>query len=228
MMERFEEFIEDVKKVEIEEEEFKKELKKKLFELYDKKRALRKRRIIINLLSFATIVLIIIIPSIVIINRTLNKQIKNQTLLRSLQLNYDINVKKIIEGDELIEEKEEENYTVKIYKSGIKVYEKEGNFVKIESDDEILKALNINLDELLKETKDEVKILEKPDSDLENVIKKISSNEKYNFLKIENLIFSKSIDNNLIITIFKYDLGNWLLIIDKEKNSIVFFQYPYQ
>lgn len=228
MMEKFDEFLESVKKIEIEDEEFKKELKEKLFTLYEKRKTLRRRKILLRTLSFATLIFIIIIPTIYILNKIyiVKPSMKNLYVVRDISNLYETQVSKIIENDEIVEEKFENNEFVRIYKSGIKIYEKDGVFVKIVSDEEILKNYNLNLSDLEK-IKDKLFELEVLDSETtQKVLEILNKNEKFNFVNNENLIKLKKLNNNLVLNLVKGEKGNWLLLIDIYKNQIIFFSYP--
>lgn len=230
MMEKFNEFLDCVKKVEIEDEEFKKELKKKLYDIYDKRKALKKRSFALKSLSYAVIILLIIIPIFFVLNKTfINKQKQeNIFLTKTINRAYDEKILKILENDEIIQEKLEEENLIRTYKSGTKIYEKDGLFQKITFGEEKLKEYKINLNEIRRITINiDNKDLKFDSIYINKILEIFKSDSRFNFIEkdmIKNLI---KYNDNLILSLVYLENGDWLFLIDLKLNKIVYFEYPF-
>jgi len=230
MMEKFDEFLEDIKKPEIEDEEFKKELKDKLFVLYEKRKALKKRKVLLRSLSYSFVILLIIIPTLLfILNKTSIKSPSdgNGYLVRNIQGQYEEKILKILENDMLLEEKLENDRLVKIYKSGVKVYEKDGNFEKIISGEQNLEEHNIDSKDLVDLIKKEnTKSLTLNSNNIDKVLEIFKNDKRFDFVNkdtIKNLI---NIDESLILVSVSENNNYWIFLIDSETNKIIYFEYP--
>lgn len=229
MMEKFDEFLEDIKKPEIEDEEFKKELKDKLFVLYEKRKALKKRKVLLRSLSYSFAILLIIIPTLFILNKlsVQSPSDENEYLVRNYRSQYEEKILKILENDMLLEEKIENDELVKIYKSGIKVYEKDGNFEKIISGEQNLEEHNINSKDLVDLINEEnTKSLTINSNNIDKVLEIFKNDERFGFVNrdtIKNLI---NIDESLILVSVSENNNYWIFLIDSETNKIIYFEYP--
>jgi len=229
MMEKFDEFLEDIKKPEIEDEEFKKELKDKLFVLYEKRKALKKRKVLLRSLSYSFVILLIIIPTLFILNKlsVQSPSDENEYLVRNYRSQYEEKILKILENDMLLEEKIENDELVKIYKSGIKVYEKDGNFKKIISGEQNLEEHNINSKDLVDLINEEnTKSLTINSNNIDKVLEIFKNDERFGFVNrdtIKNLI---NIDESLILVSVSENNNYWIFLIDSETNKIIYFEYP--
>lgn len=229
MMEKFDEFLEDIKKPEIEDEEFKKELKDKLFVLYEKRKALKKRKVLLRSLSYSFVILLIIIPTLFILNKlsVQSPSDENEYLVRNYRSQYEEKILKILENDMLLEEKIENDELVKIYKSGIKVYEKDGNFKKIISGEQNLEEHNINSKDLVDLINEEnTKSLTINSNNIYKVLEIFKNDKRFNFVNkdtIKNLI---NIDESLILVSVSENNNYWIFLIDSETNKIIYFEYP--
>lgn len=229
MMEKFDEFLEDIKKPEIEDEEFKKELKDKLFVLYEKRKALKKRKVLLRSLSYSFVILLIIIPTLFILNKlsVQSPSDENEYLVRNYRSQYEEKILKILENDMLLEEKIENDELVKIYKSGIKVYEKDGNFEKIISGEQNLEEHNINSKDLVDLINEEnTKSLTINSNNIDKVLEIFKNDERFGFVNrdtIKNLI---NIDESLILVSVSENNNYWIFLIDSETNKIIYFEYP--
>lgn len=229
MMEKFDEFLEDIKKPEIEDEEFKKELKDKLFVLYEKRKALKKRKVLLRSLSYSFAILLIIIPTLFILNKlsVQSPSDENEYLVRNYRSQYEEKILKILENDMLLEEKIENDELVKIYKSGIKVYEKDGNFEKIISGEQNLEEHNINSKDLVDLINEEnTKSLTINSNNIDKVLEIFKNDKRFNFVNkdtIKNLI---NIDESLILVSVSENNNYWIFLIDSETNKIIYFEYP--
>jgi len=229
MMEKFDEFLEDIKKPEIEDEEFKKELKDKLFVLYEKRKALKKRKVLLRSLSYSFVILLIIIPTLFILNKlsVQSPSDENEYLVRNYRSQYEEKILKILENDMLLEEKIENDELVKIYKSGIKVYEKDGNFEKIISGEQNLEEHNINSKDLVDLiNKENTKSLTINSNNIDKVLEIFKNDKRFNFVNkdtIKNLI---NIDESLILVSVSENNNYWIFLIDSETNKIIYFEYP--
>ncbi|HRU73609.1 MAG TPA: hypothetical protein P5272_01340 [Caldisericia bacterium] len=228
-MEKFDEFLEDIKKPEIEDEEFKKELKDKLFVLYEKRKALKKRRVLLRSLSYSIVILLIIIPTLFILNKTSIKSPSdgNEYLVRNYRSQYGEKILKILENDELLEEKMENDELVKIYKSGVKVYEKDGNFERIISGEENLEEHNINskdLVDLIK--KEDLKSLTISSNNIDKVLEIFKNDERFDFVNKDTIKDLINIDESLILISVSENNNYWMFLIDSEINKIIYFEYP--
>jgi len=229
MMEKFDEFLEDIKKPEIEDEEFKKELKDKLFVLYEKRKALKKRKVLLRSLSYSFAILLIIIPTLFILNKlsVQSPSDENEYLVRNIKSQYEEKILKILENDMLLEEKIENDELVKIYKSGIKVYEKDGNFKKIISGEQNLEEHNINSKDLVDLINEEnTKSLTINSNNIDKVLEIFKNDERFGFVNrdtIKNLI---NIDESLILVSVSENNNYWIFLIDSETNKIIYFEYP--
>lgn len=228
-MEKFDEFLEDIKKPEIEDEEFKKELKDKLFVLYEKRKALKKRKVLLRSLSYSFVILLIIIPTLFILNKlsVQSPSDENEYLVRNYRSQYEEKILKILENDMLLEEKIENDELVKIYKSGIKVYEKDGNFKKIISGEQNLEEHNINSKDLVDLiNKENTKSLTINSNNIDKVLEIFKNDKRFNFVNkdtIKNLI---NIDESLILVSVSENNNYWIFLIDSETNKIIYFEYP--
>ncbi|HPB33658.1 MAG TPA: hypothetical protein PLW61_02720 [Caldisericia bacterium] len=228
-MEKFDEFLEDIKKPEIEDEEFKKELKDKLFVLYEKRKALKKRKVLLRSLSYSFVILLIIIPTLFILNKlsVQSPSDENEYLVRNIKSQYEEKILKILENDMLLEEKIENDELVKIYKSGIKVYEKDGNFKKIISGEQNLEEHNINSKDLVDLINEEnTKSLTINSNNIDKVLEIFKNDERFGFVNrdtIKNLI---NIDESLILVSVSENNNYWIFLIDSETNKIIYFEYP--
>lgn len=228
-MEKFDEFLEDIKKPEIEDEEFKKELKDKLFVLYEKRKALKKRKVLLRSLSYSFVILLIIIPTLFILNKTSIKSPSdgNEYLVRNYRSQYGEKILKILENDELLEEKMENDELVKIYKSGVKVYEKDGNFERIISGEENLEEHNINskdLVDLIK--KEDLKSLTISSNNIDKVLEIFKNDERFDFVNKDTIKDLINIDESLILISVSENNNYWMFLIDSEINKIIYFEYP--
>lgn len=229
MMEKFDEFLEDIKKPEIEDEEFKKELKDKLFILYEKRKALKKRKVLLRSLSYSFVILLIIIPTLFILNKlsVQSPSDENEYLVRNYRSQYEEKILKILENDMLLEEKIENDELVKIYKSGIKVYEKDGNFEKIISGEQNLEEHNIDSKDLVDLiNKEKTKSLTINSNNIDKVLEIFKNDERFGFVNrdtIKNLI---NIDESLILVSVSENNNYWIFLIDSETNKIIYFEYP--
>lgn len=228
-MEKFDNFLEDIKKPEIEDEEFKKELKDKLFVLYEKKKALKKRKVLLRSLSYSFVILLIIIPTLFILNKTSIKSPSdgNEYLVRNYRSQYGEKILKILENDELLEEKMENDELVKIYKSGVKVYEKDGNFERIISGEENLEEHNINskdLVDLIK--KEDLKSLTISSNNIDKVLEIFKNDERFDFVNKDTIKDLINIDESLILISVSENNNYWMFLIDSEINKIIYFEYP--
>ena len=231
MMEKFDEFLDSIKKVEIEDEEFKKELKNKLYSIYDKRKALKKRSFIFKSLSYAVVILLILLPIFFILNKTfIKKQTgENSYLVRTLKSPYEEKILKIVENDEILEEKMENNELIKIYKSGIKIYEKDGNFVKIISGEENLREYNIDLNDIKKFVdEEEIKNLTLDSNYLNKILEIFKNDKKFDFVEKDKIKNIFNYNENLILTLINSENGDWLFLIDLKVNKIIYFEYPFQ
>lgn len=231
MMEKFDEFLDSIKKVEIEDEEFKKELKNKLYSIYDKRKALKKRTFIFKSLSYAVVILLILLPIFFILNKTfIKKQTgENSYLVRTLKSPYEEKILKIVENDEILEEKMEDNELIKIYKSGIKIYEKDGNFVKIISGEENLREYNIDLNDIKKFVgEEEIKNLTLDSNYLNKILEIFKNDKKFDFVEKDKIKNIFNYNENLILTLVNSENGDWLFLIDLKVNKIIYFEYPFQ
>jgi len=229
MMEKFDNFLEDIKKPEIEDEEFKKELKDKLFVLYEKRKALKKRKVLLRSLSYSFVILLIIIPTLFILNKTSIKSPSdgNEYLVRNYRSQYGEKILKILENDELLEEKMENDELVKIYKSGVKVYEKDGNFERIISGEENLEEHNINskdLVDLIK--KEDLKSLTISSNNIDKVLEIFKNDERFDFVNKDTIKDLINIDESLILVSVSENNNYWIFLIDSEINKIIYFEYP--
>jgi len=229
MMEKFDEFLEDIKKPEIEDEEFKKELKDKLFVLYEKRKALKKRKVLLRSLSYSFVILLIIIPTLFILNKTSIKSPSdgNEYLVRNYRSQYGEKILKILENDELLEEKMENDELVKIYKSGVKVYEKDGNFERIISGEENLEEHNIDskdLVDLIK--KEDLKSLTISSNNIDKVLEIFKNDERFDFVNKDTIKDLINIDESLILVSVSENNNYWIFLIDSEINKIIYFEYP--
>ena len=228
-MEKFDEFLEDIKKPEIEDEEFKKELKDKLFVLYEKRKALKKRKVLLRSLSYSFVILLIIIPTLFILNKTSIKSPSdgNEYLVRNYRSQYGEKILKILENDELLEEKMENDELVKIYKSGVKVYEKDGNFERIISGEENLEEHNIDskdLVDLIK--KEDLKSLTISSNNIDKVLEIFKNDERFDFVNKDTIKDLINIDESLILVSVSENNNYWMFLIDSEINKIIYFEYP--
>lgn len=229
MMEKFDNFLEDIKKPEIEDEEFKKELKDKLFVFYEKRKALKKRKVLLRSLSYSFVILLIIIPTLFILNKTSIKSPSdgNEYLVRNYRSQYGEKILKILENDELLEEKMENDELVKIYKSGVKVYEKDGNFERIISGEENLEEHNINskdLVDLIK--KEDLKSLTISSNNIDKVLEIFKNDERFDFVNKDTIKDLINIDESLILISVSENNNYWMFLIDSEINKIIYFEYP--
>jgi len=229
MMEKFDEFLEDIKKPEIEDEEFKKELKDKLFVLYEKRKALKKRKVLLRSLSYSFVILLIIIPTLFILNKISIKSPtdENGYLLRNIKSQYEEKILKILENDMLLEEKMENDELVKIYKSGVKVYEKDGNFERIISGEENLEEHNIDskdLVDLIK--KEDLKSLTISSNNIDKVLEIFKNDERFDFVNKDTIKDLINIDESLILVSVSENNNYWMFLIDSEINKIIYFEYP--
>ncbi len=229
MMEKFDEFLEDIKKPKIEDEEFKKELKDKLFILYEKRKALKKRKVLLRSLSYSFVILLIIIPTLFILNKlsVQSPSDENEYLVRNIKSQYEEKILKILENDMLLEEKIENDELVKIYKNGVKVYEKDGNFEKIISGEQNLEEHNIDSKDLVDLiNKENTKSLTINSNNIDKVLEIFKNDERFNFINrdtIKNLI---NIDESLILVSVSENNNYWIFLIDSETNKIIYFEYP--
>ncbi|MCX8095572.1 MAG: hypothetical protein N3D74_05245 [Caldisericia bacterium] len=227
-MERFDEFLESVKKVEIEDEEFKRGLKKKLLDLYDKRKEIERAFFYRKAVSFAVIILLIIIPSIFIYkNIYLRKSalIQKPELFRTMNVVYEEEINKIILNDE-IESTEIKNdgTTIKKYKSGVIISEKEGNFQKILFNENFLKENYIDLEKVLKSAEN----LKTFDKILINKILNIFKEDiRFEFINENNIESTINIKDNLYLIKVLGNRGYWIIILDIVQNKILYFIYPY-
>lgn len=229
MMEKFDEFLEDIKKPEIEDEEFKKELKNKLFVLYEKRKTLKKRRVLLRSLSYSIVILLIIIPTLFILNKISIQypSDENEYLVRNYRSQYGEKILKILENDELLEEKMENDELVKIYKSGVKVYEKDGNFERIISGEENLEEHNIDskdLVDLIK--KEDLKSLTISSNNIDKVLEIFKNDERFDFVNKDTIKDLINIDESLILVSVSENNNYWMFLIDSEINKIIYFEYP--
>ncbi|HQP00111.1 MAG TPA: hypothetical protein PL042_05820 [Caldisericia bacterium] len=228
-MEKFDEFLEDIKKPEIEDEEFKKELKDKLFVLYEKRKALKKRKVLLRSLSYSFVILLIIIPTLFILNKlsVQSPSDENEYLVRNIKSQYEEKILKILENDMLLEEKLENDRLIKIYKSSVKVYEKDGNFEKIISGEQNLEEHNIDSKDLVDLIKKEnTKSLTLNSNNIDKVLEIFKNDERFGFVNrdtIKNLI---NIDESLILVSVSENNNYWIFLIDSETNKIIYFEYP--
>lgn len=232
MMEKFDKFLDNIKKVEIEDEEFKKELKKRLYSLYDKRKALKNRTFVLKSLSYAVVILLIFLPIFFILNKTfIKKQTEeNSYLVRTLKSPYEEKILKIVENEEILEEKmEDDELIIKIYKSGIKIYERDGNFEKITSNEEDLREYNIDLNDIKKFISEgEIKNLTLDSNYFNRVLEIFKNDKKFDFIekdKIKNII---NCNENLILILVNGENGDWLFLINLKINRIIYFEYPFQ
>lgn len=230
MMEKFNEFLDSIKKVEIEDEEFKKELKKRLYDIYDKRSSLKKRSFVLKSLSYAVIILLIIIPIFFVLNKTFtNKQKeKNIFLTETINRAYDEKILIILENDEIIQEKTEGENLIRIYKSGTKIYEKDGSFEKITFGEDKLEEYKINLNDIKSLAINiDNNSLKSNSIYINNIIQIFSSNSRFNFIEkdmIKNLI---KYNDNLILSLVYLENRDWLFLIDLKLSKIVYFEYPF-
>ncbi len=228
MMERFEELLEKTKKVEIEDEEFKESLKRKLFELYDKRFEKRRTLLLKRILSFALIILVVLIPTILFYkNITIIKKeaLKQPNLVyRNLVSTYGDKINKFIENDEVIYEKEENGIITKKYKSGVKIIEKDGEFIKILYNEEFLEENNINIENYIDKS---LKIFQNIEKDfLNKIVNIIKLDKRFDFVNEQNIEYIENIKENLYFIKIKDEKGGWALILDLNENKIKFFSYP--
>ncbi|MGB9843212.1 MAG: hypothetical protein ACPLN1_02555 [Caldisericia bacterium] len=229
-MERFEELLEKTKKVEIEDEEFKESLKKKLFELYDKRFEKRKVYIIKRALSFALIILIVLIPSILFYkNITLQKkealrEPKPNLVYRNLVSPDEETINKFIENDEVIFQNEENGVVTKKYKSGVVIIEKDNEFLKILYNEEFLKENNISIDDYITKSFGVFQNIEK--DFLDKIINIIRLDKRFDFINEQNIEYIENIKDSLYLIKVKDERGYWFLILDLNENKIKFFSYP--
>jgi len=232
MMKRFDDFLDNVKKVNIEDEEFKRELKNKLFILYDKRKALKKRSLIIKSLSYAVVVLLIVIPTFFILNKTFIQKptVEDAYLVRTMKSSYEEIISKIIEKDEILEEKlEDDGRLIKIYKSGIKIYEKDGNFEKILLGEENLIKYNIDPEYLINSFKNQGKESLTLDlKELNEIIKIFKTEQIFNFVNKDTIKNIININESLVIIKSNGEKGDWIFLIDQKINRIIYFEYPYK
>lgn len=228
MMENFEEFLEKTKKIEIEDEKFKEELKRKLFELYDRRYEKRRAIFLKRAISFAIIVLVIIIPSFILYKNIISPKMEitreNNFLLKNIESPYEETIKKFIKNDEIIYQKEENGFIKKIYKSGIVITEKDGEFNKIIYNEEYLKENKINIEDYIVRS---TKVLQNYEMEfLDKIFDIIKKDERFDFIKRENVENIENIgEENYIVKILG-DRGYWILILNLNENKIKFFSYP--
>lgn len=228
MMENFEEFLEKTKKIEIEDEKFKEELKRKLFELYDRRYKKRRAIFLKRAISFAIIVLVIFIPSFILYKNIISPKMEitreNNFLLKNIESPYEEIIKKFIENDEIINQKEENGFIKKIYKSGIVITEKDGEFTKIIYNEEYLKENKINIEDYIVRS---TKVFQNYEMEfLDKIFDSIKKDERFDFIKIENIEHIENIgEENYIVKILG-DKGYWILILNLNENKIKFFSYP--
>lgn len=232
MMKRFDDFLDNVKKVNIEDEEFKRELKNKLFILYDKRKALKKRSLIIKSLSYAVVILLVVIPTFFILNKTFIQKptVEDAYLVRTMKSSYEEIISKIIENDEILEEKlEDDGRLIKIYKSGIKIYEKDGNFEKILLGEENLIKYNIDPEYLINSFKNQGKESLTLDlKELNEIIKIFKTEQIFNFVNKDTIKNIININESLVIIKSNGEKGDWIFLIDQKINRIIYFEYPYK
>lgn len=232
MMKRFDDFLDNVKKVNIEDEEFKRELKNKLFILYDKRKALKKRSLIIKSLSYAVVILLVVIPTFFILNKTFIQKptVEDAYLVRTMKSSYEEIISKIIENDEILEEKlEDDGRLIKIYKSGIKIYEKDGNFEKILLGEENLIKYNIDPEYLINSFKNQGKESLTLDlKELNEIIKIFKTEQIFNFVNKDTIKNIININESLVIIKSNGERGDWIFLIDQKINRIIYFEYPYK
>lgn len=228
MMERFEDFLESVKKVEIEDEEFKKELKEKLFELYDKRKKRAKVVFYKRVLSFAIIILLIFIPSIFIFkNVSIKKTALEQKpeLFRTFNQIYEDEINKIAINDEIeFIETKNDGTTIKRYKSGLIIYEKDGIFEKIIFNERFLKENEIDLDRIIKSQDSKKEIDEGLINKILNIFKK---DNRFEFIEEDKIEYIENIKDNIFLIKVLGNKGYWIIILDLSQNKILFFAYPY-
>ncbi|MDI6861082.1 MAG: hypothetical protein QMD25_03580 [Caldisericia bacterium] len=226
-MERFEEFLKNVKKIEIKDEEFKEELKKRLFELYDKRKERARKLFYKKVFSFATIIILIILPTIFIYK---NLSLRNKALFKppetfkTMNQIYDEEINKIISNDEIEKVEIDKNGTlIKKFKSGIIVFEKDGNFEKLIYNENFLKENNIDLNEI--EQKEETfKIIDR--NLIDKILNVLKKDQRFEFINENNLSLIKIIKDNLFFIKVLGNRGFWIIILDLEVNKIQFFVYP--
>lgn len=227
MMERFEDFLENVKKVEIEDEEFKKELKNKLFELYDKRKKKAKLLFYKRALSFAIIILLLLLPSILLfkdisIKKTALEQ--KPELFRSLNQIYEDEISKIILNDEIESIDTENEIVIKKYKSGVIIFEKQGIFEKIIFNENFLKENEIDLDNIIKLQDSKKELDEILINKILNIFKK---DERFIFIEKSKIDYVEKIKENIFLVKVLGNKGYWIIILDLSQNKILFFAYPY-
>ncbi|MBC7195089.1 MAG: hypothetical protein H5U37_05480, partial [Caldisericia bacterium] len=217
------------KKVEIEDEEFKEELKRKLFELYDKRFERRRAIFLKRAISFAIIILIVLIPSILFYkNITFQKRQmvkETNTPYRNMVSNYEEIINKFVENDEIIYEKEENNVITKKYKSGLIIIEKDGEFSKLSYNEEFLKENNIDIEYYINKSIGVFQNLKK--EFLDKIISAIKTDKRFDFVNEQNIEYIENVKENLYLIKIKVEKGYLILILDLNENKIKFFSYPY-
>ncbi|HPC56451.1 MAG TPA: hypothetical protein PLP10_01205, partial [Caldisericia bacterium] len=151
----------------------------------------------------------------------------NEYLVRNYRSQYGEKILKILENDELLEEKMENDELVKIYKSGVKVYEKDGNFERIISGEENLEEHNINskdLVDLIK--KEDLKSLTISSNNIDKVLEIFKNDERFDFVNKDTIKDLINIDESLILISVSENNNYWMFLIDSEINKIIYFEYP--
>ncbi|HRT37520.1 MAG TPA: hypothetical protein P5090_04510, partial [Caldisericia bacterium] len=151
----------------------------------------------------------------------------NEYLVRNYRSQYGEKILKILENDELLEEKMENDELVKIYKSGVKVYEKDGNFERIISGEENLEEHNINskdLVDLIK--KEDLKSLTISSNNIDKVLEIFKNDERFDFVNKDTIKDLINIDESLILVSVSENNNYWMFLIDSEINKIIYFEYP--
>jgi len=121
----------------------------------------------------------------------------------------------------------ENDELVKIYKSGVKVYEKDGNFERIISGEENLEEHNINskdLVDLIK--KEDLKSLTISSNNIDKVLEIFKNDERFDFVNKDTIKDLINIDESLILVSVSENNNYWMFLIDSEINKIIYFEYP--
>lgn len=213
-MEKFEKELNKLEVDSLEDEEFKKRLRLKLIESYDRKKFTFHPLLKISLA--VGLILLIFIPLYIVFSPRARKGLPEEGMELSVsQKNSSDLIRKLTEKDKLLSIEEKEDKKILVYKSGLKIIESKGSLVEISYGEE--KELSFEA-----ETKQAVN-----EKDLRIVREVIRKDPKIGFLIDEGKMEKVSeIEKPLYRVILKSMDREWEIIVDTEKEKVLNFSSP--